>query len=224
MMFAIESATAANDKKFVSQWKTRAEEFPQIFKEKFWNKEKAYLADVVDYSHTDWSFRPNQIIAVSVPYMPVSEKIAQIVVNEVRRTLRTTRGLRTLSPVDENFEGIYEGSQAVRDEAYHQGTVWVWLLGHYAEAYLKVYGDAGKNHVKHLYEEFGGALTELCIGSIAEIYDGNPPHKARGAISQAWSVAELLRIGEMLANFVFLASLLCISCLLALRSNMLALR
>ena len=200
MMFAIESATAANDKKFVSQWKTRAEEFPQIFKEKFWNKEKAYLADVVDYSHTDWSFRPNQIIAVSVPYMPVSEKIAQIVVNEVRRTLRTTRGLRTLSPVDENFEGIYEGGQAVRDEAYHQGTVWVWLLGHYAEAYLKVYGDAGKNHVKHLYEEFGGALTELCIGSIAEIYDGNPPHKARGAISQAWSVAELLRIREMLAQ------------------------
>ncbi|MDR2651580.1 MAG: glycogen debranching enzyme N-terminal domain-containing protein, partial [Prevotellaceae bacterium] len=160
MMFAIEAATAAGtaaDKKFIATWKPRAEEFPQIFKEKFWDKEKSYLADVVDYNHTDWSFRPNQIIAVSMPYMPISEKVAQIVVNEVRQTLRTTRGLRTLSPMDANFEGLYEGSQRVRDEAYHQGTVWVWLLGHYAEAYLKVYGDAGKNHVKHLYEEFDNA-------------------------------------------------------------------
>jgi predicted glycogen debranching enzyme len=203
MMFAIEGAKAVgsiDDKKFISQWKSRAEEFPQIFKEKFWNKEKSYLADVVDYNYTDWKFRPNQIIAVSMPYMAISDKIAQIVVNQVRQTLRTTRGLRTLSPMDPNFEGIYEGSHAVRDAAYHQGTVWVWLLGHYAEAYLKVYGDAGKNHVTHLYDEFSNALTELCIGSIAEIYDGNPPHKARGAISQAWSVAELLRIKEMLTK------------------------
>jgi predicted glycogen debranching enzyme len=198
MMFAVEGASAAGDKKFVAQWKSRAEEFPDVFKEKFWNKERSYLADVVGCDHIDWSFRPNQIIAVSMPYMPISEKIAQIVVNEVRQTLRTTRGLRTLSPVDADFEGFYEGNQAVRDGVYHQGTVWVWLLGHYAEAYLKVYGDGGKNHVKHLYDDFNDALTELCIGSIAEIYDGNPPHKARGAISQAWSVAELLRIKEML--------------------------
>ncbi|MDR1739867.1 MAG: amylo-alpha-1,6-glucosidase [Bacteroidales bacterium] len=199
MMFAIESAKTVGDKKFVSQWEQRAKEFPQTFKEKFWNKEKGYLADVVDYNYCDWSIRPNQIIAVSMPYMAISEKIAQIVVNEVRQTLRTTRGLRTLSPMDVNFEGMYEGSQAVRDAAYHQGTVWVWLLGHYAEAYLKVYGEAGKNHVTHLYDDFEDALTELCIGSIAEIYDGNPPHKARGAISQAWSVAELLRIKAMLS-------------------------
>ncbi|MEG1910715.1 MAG: amylo-alpha-1,6-glucosidase, partial [Bacteroidales bacterium] len=120
---------------------------------------------------------------------------------QVKQVLLTPRGLRTLAPMDTRYKGVYQGSQAERDEAYHQGTVWVWLLGHYAQAYLKVYGQAGLDHIEKIYMNFENALHEQCVGSIAEIYDGDPPHKGKGAISQAWSVAELLRIKFLINTY-----------------------
>ncbi|MEG2177927.1 MAG: amylo-alpha-1,6-glucosidase [Bacteroidales bacterium] len=201
LMFSLELAQKAKDKNFVDKWKTIAETFPETFKAAFWNKDKAYLADVVSGDFKDFSIRPNQIIAASLPYSPLSNKVSQLVVEQVKQVLLTPRGLRTLAPMDTRYKGVYQGSQAERDEAYHQGTVWVWLLGHYAQAYLKVYGQAGLDHIEKIYMNFENALHEQCVGSIAEIYDGDPPHKGKGAISQAWSVAELLRIKFLINTY-----------------------
>jgi glycogen debranching enzyme len=168
------------------------------FKETFWNEEKKHLADCVNGSHKDWSLRPNQLFAVSLPFSPISDEIKKRVLETVKEKLLTKRGIRTLSCDDKNYRGIYTGTQRERDLAYHQGTVWPWLLGHFSEAYLKVNGKSGIPYIKNIYENFEAALLEYGIGGIAEIYDGNEPQKPKGAIYQAWSVAELLRIKKML--------------------------
>lgn len=202
LMYALESAKATKtmaDKAFISKWSELADKFPSQFKEAFWDKSRGYLSDVVlNESEKDWSFRPNQIIAASLPYKAVSDKICQLVVEKVKQVLLTPRGLRTLSPFDSKYEGVCEGDQATRDASYHQGIVWPWLLEHFAKAYIEVYGPTSLPFLSKMLEDFEGSVSELCIGTVAEIYDGNPPHKARGSVSQAWSVAALLRIKEML--------------------------
>ena len=100
-----------------------------------------------------------------------------------------------------DYKGNYYGNQETRDRAYHQGTVWPWLLEHYAEAFLKIHGKSGLAHVRNLYEEFEAVMIEHGIGSISEVYDGNPPHLPGGAPSQAWSVAALLRIEELIRTY-----------------------
>ena len=113
----------------------------------------------------------------------------------------TPQGLRTLSPKNPLYKGIYEGKQEIRDEAYHQGTVWPWLLEHFCATYLKIYKTSGLSLVKKLYYGFEEDMNVNGIGSVSEIYDGDPPHKGKGAISQAWSVAALLRIRRMIKNY-----------------------
>ena len=120
------------------------------------------------------------------------------VLEAVEKELLTPRGIRSLSPINPFYKGTCSGDQKSRDEAYHQGTAWPWLLGHFVEGYLKVYGKPGIPFVKSLYSGFEDTMKEHGIGTISEIYDGDPPHTPRGAISQAWSVAELLRIKEMI--------------------------
>jgi glycogen debranching enzyme len=110
--------------------------------------------------------------------------------------------LRTLSPKNENYEPNYEGDQPARDYAYHQGTVWPWLLEPFCKGYLKIHKKSGVQLVREIYRGFEPDLLEYGIGTIAEIYDGDPPHSPRGAISQAWSVAALLRISKMLEQFL----------------------
>ena len=200
VMFALEAEKACGKetKDFSLKWRPLMDNFPAVFKACFWNKEKGYLADVVCNDNPDWSVRPNQIIAVSMPYSPVSEKVGQLIVEKVKNFLLTPRGLRSLAPADSRYKSIYRGNQSDRDHAYHQGTVWVWPVGHFAEAYLRVYGKEGKPFVEELYRNFEPALWEAGIGTVSEIYDGDPPYKAQGAFSQAWSVAELLRIRWML--------------------------
>lgn len=201
VMFALEAEQACGkeaDMDFIRCWKPLMDKFPDVFKNCFWDKGKGYLADTVKDNIRDWSIRPNQILAVSLPYSPVSEKVGQLVLETVKGCLLTPRGLRTLAPSDPRYKGVYKGNQAERDRAYHQGTVWTWLLGHFVQACFKIYGDSMKGFVEKLYRGFEPALEEACIGSIAEIYDGDPPYSAKGAISQAWSVAELLRIRSFL--------------------------
>ena len=137
------------------------------------------------------------IFAVSLPYSPIDERMRKAVVDKVKAELLTPRGLRTLSPSDVNYHPRCCGSQAERDLAYHQGTVWPWLLGPFVEAYLRVYGNDGLLFVKTIYDNMEAAIKENCIGTIGEIYDGDEPHTPRGAVAQAWSVAELLRIKSM---------------------------
>jgi predicted glycogen debranching enzyme len=194
VMFSLELAKRAKDEEFLNTWEDLPSLIKESFLEMFWNPHRGFLADVVDYGSTDWSVRPNQVIAVSLEYSMLSTEIKKAVLNVVERDLLTPRGLRTLSPTNPAYQGMYKGTQEQRDSAYHQGTVWPWLLEHYCEGYMNLYKESGLGFLKQLIDGFEPVLTELGLGTIPEIFDGDPPHRARGAISQAWSVAALLQI------------------------------
>jgi len=198
IMFSLEVAKLACVNSFVDDWQPIADKIPASFKETFWSKPKGYLADYVDGDYKDWTVRPNMVFATSLPYVPLSDKIRQLILERIQQELVTPRGIRTLTPKHPDYKGTYAGNQTERDMAYHQGTVWPWLLGHFAEGYLKVHGKSGLSYIKCLYEGFDSAMKEYCLGTIAEVYDGDPPHKAGGAFSQAWSVGEILRIRKMI--------------------------
>ncbi|HTX89369.1 MAG TPA: amylo-alpha-1,6-glucosidase [Bacteroidales bacterium] len=201
LCFSIELAEKAGDTAFVKEWKETAAKIPCSFIDTFWNQEKQILADYVNGEYKDWSVRPNMVFVTSLKYSPVNEEIRKAVITAIKKELLTPRGLRTLSPKNPAYKGIYFGDQAERDLSYHQGTVWPWLLGHFAEGYLKLHEKSGLSFIKSLYEGFEPVMTEHGIGTISEIYDGDPPHQARGAISQAWSVAELLRMHHLIEKY-----------------------
>ncbi|WP_439483454.1 amylo-alpha-1,6-glucosidase [Cyclobacterium plantarum] len=177
-----------------------ADQVGESFVEVFWSDKKGYLADVVDEDEKDWSIRPNMVFATSLPYSPLSNDQKDQVLEVVKSNLFTNRGLRTLAPSDPRYKGYYKGDQYERDNAYHQGTAWPWLLGHFAEGYLKLHGKQGKKLVENMISSFDGVMTQYGIGTIAEIYDGDPPHRPKGSISQAWSVGELLRMKYLINN------------------------
>ncbi|WP_292891363.1 amylo-alpha-1,6-glucosidase [Nonlabens sp.] len=199
--FSVASARLSGDEDFVSNWEPYINKIKTAFLETFWDQEKGYLADVAKDGFVDWSIRPNQVIATSLAFTPLNEKQCRAVLLVVENKLLTPRGLRSLSPDDPNYIGSYQGSQQSRDSAYHQGTVWPWLLGHYAEGYLKIHQNKGVGWIQSLYNDFENTLQEHGLGTVSEVYDGDPPHHPRGAISQAWSVAELLRIHQMLHKY-----------------------
>jgi len=196
--FALQLAEEAKEDGFVSRWKKWPEIIEKSFAAMFWDAEKGYLADYATYNHKDFTIRPNMVIAVSLPYAPVTLDMKIGVLGIAKNELLTPRGLRSLSPRFPEYKGKYFGNQQERDLTYHQGTVWPWLLGPFAEAWLDLYGEKGKEFIRDIYSGFEKVMTEAGVGTISEIYDGDPPHEARGAISQAWSVAELLRIKWML--------------------------
>jgi predicted glycogen debranching enzyme len=198
--FSLETAALSGDRKFIKEWESLPFQIESSFREIFWDKDKGYLADYVNAHHTDWSLRPNQIFAASLPYSPIDDEIKRSLIEKIEQELLTPRGLRTLSPDDKHYKGSYHSDQRSRDLAYHQGTVWPWLLGHFAEAYIKLHSNKAETMIQLLYENFAPAVLEYGIGTIAEIYEGDKPHNARGAISQAWSVAELLRIRAMITE------------------------
>ena len=163
------------------------------FEKRFWNRDANCLFDTVDGSQgLDASVRPNQIVAAALSDAPLSARQRKAVVDTVVSRLWTPRGLRTLDPADPRYRGRYEGDVWARDGAYHQGTVWPWLLGPLVDAHLEVYGD--KSKARKLLEPLTAHLMEEgCVGSINEIFDGDAPHAPRGAVAQAWSVAEVFR-------------------------------
>jgi len=167
------------------------------FRETFWIPEGDYLGDVFAEGKLDRAVRPNQIFAVSLPFSPLTSAQQASVVRTVREQLLTPCGLRTLSPADAAYRGRYRGNAAGRDSAYHQGTVWPWLLGAFGEASLRVAADRERekeNLRKYLRDFLQGHLLEAGIGSVSEVFDGDPPHRPGGCITQAWSVAELTRL------------------------------
>ena len=188
------------DKNFVDRWAPLPGMISQSFNEHFWDPQKAYLADYFNEEVRDMSVRPNQVLAVSMDHSPLTLEMKKSVLDVIEGELLTPRGLRTLSPKNEDYQGVYEGDQVKRDLAYHQGTVWPWLLEHFIKGYLEVYKRSGHQQVKRLYEGFEEPLTTGGIGSISELYDGNPPNQPKGGVSQATAVAALLRIGEMIEN------------------------
>ena len=186
------------DPQFVESWKEMPGRIRDSFVEQFWDGDLGYLADYVHLDVRDFSVRPNQVIATSLDYSPITDEMKNAVLERVESELLTPRGLRTLSPKNEHYKGVYEGDQETRDRAYHQGTVWPWLLEHFARGYLDVHKRTGLTLLRRLYDGFEEDMNVAGIGTVSEIYDGNPPHEPRGAISQAWSVAAVLRIGEMI--------------------------
>ena len=181
-----------NDTATKTRFSGMAQKACDSFNQLFWNGE--YLYDVVNGESFDASIRPNQIIAVSLTNSMVSNERARSVLAIVERELLTPRGLRTLSPDDPKYVGEYEGDPRSRDGAYHQGTVWPWLMGPYITAYSRTFGTkAASEFANKWFAQFQEHLGEACLGQVSEIFDGNAPHRPRGCIAQAWSVSELLR-------------------------------
>ncbi len=186
------------DRKFVSEWSHLPELINRSFIESFWMDEKGYLADYYIDTFRDESVRPSQVVAVAMEFSPLTMEMKKSILDVITAELLTPRGLRSLSPKNKAYKGVYEGTQDKRDRAYHQGTVWPWLMGHYARGYLDVHKKSGLNQIRCIYEGFEEELSKRAIGSISGVYDGNPPHNPEGAISKAASVAALLRICEMI--------------------------
>lgn len=170
-----------------------AELCSQSFNAAFWNESEECLYDVVENGVRDGSVRPNQIFAVSLPFSMLDDGRARKVVDKVATELLTPVGLRSLSPKDSRYCPTYIGSPFARDSAYHQGTVWAWLIGGFVDAYRRVYPEQG-TFVAEVVDGFRRHLTEAGVGQISEIFDGDSPHAPRGCPAQAWSVAELLRV------------------------------
>jgi predicted glycogen debranching enzyme len=203
---SLDWAEKAGDKKFIESWKDLPERIGYSFLATFWNDDRCYLADVVGEGGVDDSVRPNQVIAAAMPYTPLSREMINSILEVVKNELLTPKGLRTLSPKNPFYQGVYSGNQTERDNAYHQGTVWPWLLEHFVKAYMDVHKNSGLGMARNIFNGFHDDMTVHGIGSISEIYDGDPPHHPRGAVSQAWSIAALLRINEMIARKEFLDS------------------
>lgn len=199
--FFIELSQNYGGAKKLQDWKEIKEKLEQSYNPTFWIEGDNYLADVVRRDYRDASVRPNQVIAVSLPYSPLSDQMKYQVLKKVEGELLTPRGLRTLSPKNPDYCGIYKGDIRQRDLAYHQGSVFPWLLGAFSEAYLKLHGKGGLPFIKELYDGFEPEITEHGIGSISELYYGDPPHKPKGSISQAWCVGELLRINYLINQY-----------------------
>jgi predicted glycogen debranching enzyme len=197
--FALEIAKSEKDKKFIKEFEKLPELIRKSFLEVFWNEKGGYLADYVnDEEGKNIFVRPNMVIAVSLPFSMLDKEQMKKVLDVADKELVTPRGLRTLSPGNKHYKGTYCGNQETRDSAYHQGTVWPWLLGPFCEGWLKVYGKQGVQKVKNLIYGLEEVMSEHGITTLSEIHDGDPPHTPRGAISQAWSVGEVLRIMDHL--------------------------
>jgi predicted glycogen debranching enzyme len=184
--------------------RTRAELYEEMaekartsFTEKFWNRQNNCLFDIVTTSGADASIRPNQIIATYLDFNVLDNVKAELIVETASRQLVTPFGLRTLSPQDARYIGRYSGDRWHRDNAYHNGTVWPWLIGPFVTSFLKLRSYdphwrsiAFQNFLKPL---FTVELHRAGLGSLSEVFDGDAPHESRGCIAQAWSVAEPLR-------------------------------
>lgn len=170
--------------------------FVEVFRNDF-----GYLFDYVNGNLMDWSVRPNMIFTVAFDYSPLTRDQKKQVLDIVTKELLTPKGLRSLSPKSGGYNPNYVGSQRQRDLAYHQGTVWPWLMGFYVEAYLKIYKMSGLSFIERQLIGYEEEMTSHCVGSLPELFDGDPPFKGRGAVSFAMNVAEILRILKMLSKF-----------------------
>ena len=176
-------------------FQTIADMVKTSFNQKFWDDDRKCLHDVLVDNNGDARTRPNQILSLSLPYPVLAENRWRDVLRVVEAELLTPVGLRSLSPLDPDYRGTYTGTKNERSLAYHQGSAWPWLLGPFVTAYVRVFSAEPKtlSFVRQLYTPFIKRMQEAGVGSISEIYDGEPPNTARGCISQAWNVAELLR-------------------------------
>jgi predicted glycogen debranching enzyme len=197
--FALELANEAKDKSFIKEYQKMPELIKKSFNDLFWDEKHCYLADYInDEEGKNMYVRPNMVIAVSMPYSMLEKAQMKTILDIADKELVTVRGLRTLSPGNMFYQGVCSGTQEERDNAYHQGTVWPWLLGPFCEGWLKVYGQQGVAKIRKLIFGLEAVMSEHGISTISEIYNGDPPHSPQGTISQAWSVGEVLRVIDIL--------------------------
>jgi glycogen debranching enzyme len=161
----------------------------------FWNESKNSLYDYVDGDFKNDAIRPNQIFALSLPFRLLEKEKEQKVFDTVTTHLLTARGLRSLSPSHRDYKPTYQGDIWSRDGAYHQGTVWSFLIGPYIDALFHIKEENGRAEAAEIMTNFLDHLDEAGVGTVSEIFDAEAPHTSRGCIAQAWGVAEVLRVG-----------------------------
>ena len=188
------------NKALAAQCAAEAEKTARSFKEVFLN-EYGYLLDYVDGQMMDWSVRPNQLFAIALDFSPLDMKERKSVLDICTKELVTPKGIRSLSPKSGGYNPMYIGRQEQRDFAYHQGTAWPWLTGFYLEAYLRVYRMSGVNYIERQLSGFEEELFYHCVGTIPELFDGNPRFSGRGAISFAMNVSGILRAIRLLEKY-----------------------
>jgi len=189
-------AARFGDDKDKAKYESMADLAKLSFNAVFWNDTETCLYDVVENGNRDASIRPNQVLAASLPHSMLDDERAGFVIEKVTSELLTPVGLRSLSPNDPKYCPVYEGSPFEPDSAYHQGTVWAWMIGPYVDAYRRVYGSdkTTERRVTEILSGFNEHLSQAGLGQISEIFDAEPPHMPRGCFAQAWSVAEVLRV------------------------------
>ena len=200
--FCASLAEIAGDEASRQELLASAEITKKSFVETFLN-EYGYLYDYVDGNMMDWSVRPNMIFPVAFDYSPLSQDQKKKVLDICTRELLTPKGLRSLSPKSGGYNPIYVGPQTQRDYAYHQGTAWPWLGGFYMEASLKLYKRTRLSFVERQMVGYEDEMSYHCLGTISELFDGNPPFSGRGATSFAMNVAEILRALELLDKYQY---------------------
>jgi predicted glycogen debranching enzyme len=177
-----------------AEYQLHAEQVKRVFNDSFWNAEKQYLNDVITDGGIDDTLRPNQLFALSLPFTLVDTDKALPILRIIKEKLYTPVGLRSLVADHHEYKGLYSGNPLHRDSAYHQGTVWSWLLGPYIDSLIKFEGEQGLQTSFEVINAFQYHLQEAGIGTISEIFDGDAPHSPQGCIAQAWSVGEILRV------------------------------
>ena len=202
LKFCAAMAADQGDQKAQEELEQRAELCKRSFVETFVN-EYGYLLDYVDGSNMDWSVRPNMIFAVALDYSPLSQQQMKSVLDICTRELLTPKGLRSLSPKSGCYNPMYVDPQTQRDYAYHQGTAWPWLGGFYMEACLKLYKRSRLSFIERQLVGYEDEIDYHAIGTISELFDGNPPFHGRGAMSFAMNVAEILRTLKLMDKYSY---------------------
>ncbi len=202
LKFCASMAAERGDAEDAAGLEQRADLAKRSFVDTFVN-EYGYLLDYVDGNMMDWSVRPNMIFAVALDYSPLSQEQMKSVVDICTRELLTPKGLRSLSPKSGGYNPIYVGPQTQRDYAYHQGTAWPWLGGFYMEACLKLYKRSRLSFIERQLVGYEDEMDYHAIGTISELFDGNPPFNGRGAMSFAMNVAEILRTLKLMDKYSY---------------------
>ncbi len=186
---------------FVAKWTPIRDLVKENFQPTFWKPEWGYLADYVGNGPVDPAVRPNQLFAACLDYCPIDEELKSDIVATIKTELLTKRGIRTLSPRNEAYRGVYEGSQIERDLAYHQGCAFPALLAPYIDLLFKMMGSTFYKKAEYLVEGFYQDINKHGVGLFSELYDGDPPHEPHGAISCACSTSALLRIDYIMNQY-----------------------
>lgn len=186
---------------FINKWTGLKKLIERNFESVFWNPQWEYLADYVDNNGQNPAVRSNMVFAVALDYSPVSDEIKSMVMQTITNELVTSRGLRTLSPRNIAYKGMYEGSQIDRDLAYNQGSAWVIPLDYYIDQCFKMIGSSYWKKAEYLVEGFYKDILKHGVGAFSELYDGDPPHEPHGAISSACATAALLRIDYIMNKY-----------------------